>query len=63
MYLKKLESKIEHQDTHATVPDFDITTQDDMFIYKLYNKRNTIPFFIVRMPQLSINIPNSISCG
>ena len=33
---------------------------DTIYIYKLYDKRDDFPFSIVRMPQISSNIPQSI---
>ena len=34
-----------------------------MFIYKLFDKRDTFPFSIVRMPDLTGNIPSSMYYG
>ena len=34
---KELELKIEHQRTHATFLEVDITIEDDIFVYKLYH--------------------------
>ena len=34
-----------------------------MFIYKLFDKRDSFPFFIVRMPDLSGNIPDHVFYG
>ena len=31
-----------------------------MFVYKLFDKRDAYPFFIVRMPYIDNNIPKSI---
>ena len=33
---------------------------DDVFVYKLYDKRDAFPFHIVRMPHKCSNIPESI---
>ena len=44
IYPEELELKVEHSDTHATFLDFDITIKDGMFIYKLFDKRNSISF-------------------
>ena len=63
IYPPELELKIEHQGGHATFLDLDITIKDDIFVYKLFDKRDTFPFFIVRMPHLSSNIPSSIFYG
>ena len=34
-----------------------------MFVYKLFDKRDSFPFFIVRMPDLSGNIPDHVFYG
>ena len=41
----------------------DISIADNRFIYKLHDKRNNFNFFIVRMPQMSSNIPSSVFYG
>ena len=58
-----LDLKCEHEGTHATFLDLDITIQDGYFIYKLFDKRDNFPFFIVRMPDLSGNIPSFVFYG
>jgi hypothetical protein len=63
IYPAELELKCEHQGTHATFLDLDITISDGIFVYKLFDKRNDFPFFIVRMPDLSGNIPNHVFYG
>ena len=63
IYPKELELKVEHQGTHATFLDLDITIDEGVFIYKFFDKRDAFPFFIVRMPHLSSNIPSSIFYG
>ena len=45
---------------HATFLNLDVKIEDRRFIYKLYDKRDDFPFFIVRMPHMSSNIPQSI---
>ena len=59
IYPKELELKVEHQGNHATFLDLDITIQDGIFIYKLFDKRDAFPFFIVRMPCMCSNIPST----
>ena len=59
----ELELKFEHQGTHATFLDIDIKISNGIFIYKLFDKRDDFPFFIVRMPDLSGNIPNHVFYG
>ena len=39
------------------------TIKDNEFVYKLFDKRDKFPFFIVRMPYLSSNIPSSLFYG
>ena len=63
IYPKELELKIEHHGDHATFLDLDITIQNGIFVYKLFDKRDKFPFFIVRMPHLSSNIPSSVFYG
>ena len=57
LYHPELELKVEHEGNHATFLDLDITNVDNRFIYKLCDKRDNFDFFIVRMPQMSSNIP------
>ena len=52
IYPKELELKVEHHGNHATFLDFDITIKSNIFVYKLFDKRDKFPFFIVRMPHL-----------
>ena len=40
--------------------NLDITVKDELFIYKLFDKRNAFPFLIVRMPYIDSNNPKSI---
>ena len=63
IYPPELELKVEHQGTHGTFLDLDIEVIDGIFVYKLFDKRDAFPFFIVRMPQLDSNIPSSIFYG
>ena len=60
IYPKQLELKLEHQGELATFLDLDITIEGDIFVYKLFDKRDKLPFFIIRMPYFSSNIPSSI---
>ena len=46
-----------------TFLDFDITTEVNLFVYKLSEKRNKFSFFAVRMPYLSSNILSAIFYG
>ena len=60
IYPAELELKLEHSGIHASFLSLDVTIEDKMFVYKLYDKRDDFPFSIVRMPQISSNIPQSI---
>lgn len=58
-----MELKIEHHGQHATFLDLEINIRQGIFVYKLYDKRDAFPFFIVRMPDLTGNIPSSMFYG
>ena len=57
IYPDELILKVEHSGVHASFLNLDITIKDGIFVYKLYDKRDTFPFSIVRMPYTSSNIP------
>ena len=63
IYPKELELKCEHEGDHATFLELDITIKDGIFVYKLFDKRDNFPFFIVRMPDLAGNIPSHVFYG
>ena len=63
IYPPELELKLEHHGTSATFLDLHIEIKDNKFIYKLFDKRDKFPFFIVRLPQLNSNIPSTIFYG
>ena len=63
IYPKELELKLEHSGIHATFLDLDIKIEDGIFVYKLFDKRDKFPFFIVRMPHVQSNIPATIFYG
>ena len=63
IYPDELELKLEHSGLHATFLDLDITIQDNIFVYKLFDKRDAFPFSIVHMPHLDSNIPSNIFYG
>ena len=63
IYPEDLELKCEHQGSHATFLDLEINIENNIFVYKLFDKRDTFPFFIVRMPDLSGNIPKHVFYG
>jgi len=60
IYPEELELKLEHSGTHASFLNLDITIDNGIFVYKLFDKRDTFPFSIVKMPRLDSNIPESI---
>ena len=55
-----MELKQEHQGLHATFLDLEANVINNIFVYKLYDKRDAFPFSIVRMPYISSNIPYNI---
>ena len=63
IYPPQLELKLEHSGIHATFLDLDITIKEGVFVYKLFDKRDTFPFHIVRMPDASSNIHRIIFYG
>ena len=63
IYPNELDLKVEHSGEHATFLDLEINIVNQIFVYKLYDKRDAFPFFIVRMPYISSNIPSSIFYG
>ena len=60
IYPEELELKQEHSGEHADFLCLDIRKEDNIFVYKLYDKRDAFPFSIVRMPHITSNIPQSI---
>ena len=60
---KELELKIAHKWEHAVFLGLDLMVDDDIFVYKLFDKRDKLSFFIVCMPYLSSNILSSIFYG
>ena len=63
IYPKELELKCEHSGLQATFLDLDIRVENGQFVYKLFDKRDSFPFHIVRMPFKSSNIPAYIFYG
>ena len=60
IYPKSLQLKCEHSGMKATFLELDIEIQNNMFSYKLFDKRDNYHFEIVRMPYISSNIPARI---
>ena len=63
IYPPEHELNCEHQGTHATFLDLDINVVDNIFVYKLFDKRDEFPFSIIRMPDRSSNIPRFVFYG
>ena len=63
IYPIELELKCEHLGNHATFLELDIEIVDNTFVYKLFDKRDSFPFSIVRMPDLNGNIPSHVFYG
>ena len=63
IYPPELQVKCEHEGQHATFLELDITVENGLFVYKLFDKRDEFPFSIVRMPDLSGNIPDHVFYG
>ena len=63
IYPPELELKCEHAGLHATFLELDITVEEGVFVFKLFDKRDEFPFRIVRMPDLGGNIPSHIFYG
>ena len=63
IYPPELQLKCEHQGIHATFLDLEISVVNNIFVYKLFDKRDDFPFSIVRMPDLSGNIPSYVFYG
>ena len=61
IYPAALELKLEHSGDHATFfLELDITIKDGIYVYKLFDKRDTFSFHIVRKPSLCSIIPSRI---
>ena len=60
IYTGELELKLEYSGTHAPFLDLDIRIEDGIFVYKLFDKRDKFPFFIIRMPHFEINISSTL---
>ena len=60
IYPGEVELKVEHQGDHAIFLDLDATIRKGTFTYKLYDKRDSFLFSIVRMPHRKSNIPQNI---
>ena len=63
IYPDELKLKCEPKGDHATFLEIDIKIKDGIFVYKLFDKRDNLPFFIVRMPDLNGNITSHVFYG
>ena len=62
IYPEELELRRENgNNAEATFLDLDIKTKINKFQIDLFDKRDSFPFSIVRMPEKSSNIPSNIS--
>lgn len=50
-----MQFKCQHHELHATFLDL-----DDIYEYKLYDKRDNYPFFIACIPHLSCKAPGDL---
>ena len=60
IYPPELQIKVEHFGTYATFLNLHITVKNGVFVDKLFDNRDAVPFLIVRMPYIDSNIPKSI---
>ena len=60
IYPKGLELKVTYQGNHAYFLNLDICGNNNMFVHKFFDKRDTFLFTIVRMPHIDSNIPQSM---
>jgi len=58
IYPDELVLEVEHQGESATFLNLGVNIVNNQFVYKLYDKRDSFPFSIVRMPYRSRNIPS-----
>ena len=56
IYSKKLQLRPEHQDTYVSFLNLGIHIVDGKCVRKLYDKRDSFPFFIVRIPHIDSNM-------
>ena len=61
IYPEKLQLGKENTDKHeASFLDLNIKIKDGKFHFGLFDKRDSFPFSIVKMPDKSSNVPSSI---
>ena len=52
--------KVERQNNHACFLKPDISVNNNIFVYKLFDKIDTFPFIIVWIPHIDSSIPQDI---
>ena len=57
IYPPNLQLKMEHCGAHGSFLDLGIEIENEKFHYKLFDKRDSFPFQIIRMPYYDSNIP------
>ena len=60
IYPKGLELKIKYQGNQACFLNLDICDNNNIFLYKFFDKRDAFLFIIVRMPYIDSDIPQNI---
>lgn len=60
IYTEELELKAEHQGNHACFLKLHTSVNNNIFVYRLFDKRDTFSFTIVQMPHTDSNIPQNI---
>ena len=60
IYPKEFERKIERRCNHGNFLNLDIIIKEGTFIYKFFDKRDSFPFLIVKMPHVESNIHHSL---
>lgn len=51
-YEKELELRVEHQDNHGCFLNLEISVSNKIFVYKLFDKRDTFPFTPIQMSYI-----------
>ena len=60
IYPKELELKVENQGDHVTFFNLDLIIKEETFKYKLFDKRDSFPFSIVKISHIVSNIPHNV---
>ena len=55
------EFKLENQGTHSSFLNLDINIVDGKSVNKLYDKSDSFPFLIARLPHIDSDVPNILS--